>query len=229
MIHRTHPIRILPLALALLSLGFARGAAQETSKSALESDPAGWKEIMPGPNLAGWTRLPMPPTGQLGRQQWHLDAETKTLNCDGDGGHDWLRYDREVGNCIYHVEWRFTPVEGKSGYNSGVFARNSADGALWHQAQVGSSSGGHLFGNTLVNGQPQRFNLSNKLKDRRVKPAGEWNTYEITCKGPRLSVWVNGAVVSEFPDCQVPRGYLGLEGEGFRIEFRNLKLKETAP
>jgi hypothetical protein len=224
-----HPSRLYPIALAVLAAGLAHGAAQEASKSALESDPAGWKEIMPGPNLAGWTRLPIPPTGQLGRQQWHLDAEAKTLVCDGDGGHDWLRYDRELGDGIFHVEWRFTPVEGKRGYNSGVFARNSADGAIWHQAQVGSSSGSYLFGETLVNGQKQRFNLSNMLKERRVKPAGEWNTYEITCKGPRLSVWVNGAAVSELPNCEVLRGYVGLEGEGYRIEFRNVKLKEGSP
>jgi hypothetical protein len=27
-------------------------------------------------------------------------------------------------------------------------------------------------------------------------------------------------------DCEVPKGYLGLEAEGYRVEFRNLKLKE---
>jgi len=222
-------VRWAPLAVAILAAGLAWGSQVEATKSALESGPAGWKAIMPGPNLAGWTRLPLPAAGQLGKQQWHLDAEAKALVCDGDRGHDWLRYDREVGDCIYHVEWRFTAVEGKQGYNSGVFARNSADASLWHQAQVGSSSGGHLFGETLVNGQKQRINLSGMLKDRRVKPAGEWNTYEITCKGPRLSVWVNGATVSELPNCEVPRGYVGLEAEGFRIEFRNVKLKEGSP
>ena len=36
---------------------------------------------------------------------------------------------------------------------------------------------------------------------------------------------MNGAVVSEFDECEVRKGYVGLEAEGYRIEFRNLKLK----
>jgi hypothetical protein len=36
---------------------------------------------------------------------------------------------------------------------------------------------------------------------------------------------VNGTVVNEFHDCEVPSGYLGLEAEGYSIEFRNVQLK----
>src|SRR5437764_15164996 len=38
-----------------------------------------------------------------------------------------------------------------------------------------------------------------------------------------LTLWVNGAVTCHFDECNVPRGYLGLEGEGYRIEFRDRK------
>ena len=72
----------------------------------------------------------------------------------------------------------------------------------------------------------KNFNLSRLVTDSRVKPAGEWNTLEITAHGPVLTLWINGAVTCQFNECNVPRGYLGLEGEGYRIEFRNLKLKE---
>jgi hypothetical protein len=197
-------------------------------RSALERDPAGWKDLLPSERLDGWTRLPIPPTGQLGKQQWSVDAAARLLTCAGDGGHEWLRYDREVGDCIFHVEWRFVPVEGSPRYNSGVFVRNSADGSIWHQAQVGGGSGGFLFGDTLVAGEKKRVNLSGELKEKRVRAAGEWNTYEITCKGTRITVWVNGAAVSEFASCEVPRGYVGLEAEGYRIQFRNLKVKELS-
>ena len=55
-----------------------------------------------------------------------------------------------------------------------------------------------------------------------MKPAGEWNTFEITCKGKDMALWVNGAVTCEWHDCEAyPKGYVGLEAEGFRIEFRN--------
>ena len=36
---------------------------------------------------------------------------------------------------------------------------------------------------------------------------------------------INGAVTAKWTDCQVPRGYVGLEAEGWDIEFRNVKFK----
>ena len=59
----------------------------------------------------------------------------------------------------------------------------------------------------------------------RVKPAGEWNTLEVTARGKTLTLWVNGAVTCQFDDCGMAQGRVGLEGEGYRIEFRNLKVK----
>ena len=49
---------------------------------------------------------------------------------------------------------------------------------------------------------------------------------EITAHGKTLSLRVNGTVACQFDDCDIKRGHLGLEGEGYRIEFRNLRVKE---
>ena len=40
-----------------------------------------------------------------------------------------------------------------------------------------------------------------------------------------MTLWVNGAVTNQWHDCEVPKGYVGLEAEGYRIEFRNVKVK----
>jgi Domain of Unknown Function (DUF1080) len=218
---------VLSVVLLASSASPARSDEGETP-SALERDPSGWTDLLAqaGPELKGWTRGPIPPTGQLNPQsQWSLDAATGHLVCEGNRGHEWLRWDKEQGDFIYHVEWRFTPVPGKPRYNSGIYARNSADARIWHQAQTGDGSGGFLFGDTMVDGQIKRINLSRQQKGSRVKPAGEWNTFEITCKGKDITLWVNGAVTTQWHDCQIPRGYVGLEAEGYRIEFRNVKLK----
>ena len=194
-----------------------------------ERDPTGWTDLLAGagPELKGWTRLPVKPGGKLDAgMQWSLDPSTGVLTCRGDGGHDWLRSDEERGDFIYHVEWRFTPVTtGKRGYNSGIYVRNSADARVWHQAQVGGGPAAFLFGDTLVGGKLERIDLSTQQADRPVRPAGEWNTFEVTCRGKAVSLWVNGRIVNEWHDCEVPRGYLGLEAEGYRIEFRNVKVK----
>jgi len=205
--------------------GVSQALGAET-RSKLESDPQGWVDILPPADLQGWYRVPVPPAGQLGRDQWHVDGEKKVLICDGDGGHDMLLFEKEFGDAIFHVEFRYTKIEGKTGYNSGAFVRNSKDGAIWHQAQFGDARDGFLFGETLgAEGQKKWFNLNKRVTDMRVKPAGEWNTLEVSAAGKVLTLWVNGAVTCQFEDCGREKGYLGLEGEGYRIEFRNLKVK----
>lgn len=203
-----------------------QGAEAAENKSALEADPQSWLDILPPPDLKGWYRVPVPPTGKLGRDQWHVDSDGKMLICDGDGGHDMLLFDQEIGDAIFHFEFRYTKIEGKTGYNSGAYVRNSKDGAIWHQAQFGDARDGHLFGQTLAaDGKKKSFNLARQVKDMRVKPAGEWNTMEVTARGNTVTLWVNGAVTCQFDSCGLEKGHLGLEAEGYRIEFRNLKIK----
>jgi hypothetical protein len=209
---------------ASLLCALCANSAENPSK--LESEPQDWQDILPSADLKGWYRVPVPPTGQLGKQQWHVDTEKKLLICNGDGGHDMLLLDREIGDAVFHFEFRYTKIEGKTGYNSGAYVRNSSDGAIWHQAQFGDANGGFLFGQTPgADNKKKSFNLSKQVTDSRVKPAGEWNTLEVTAVGKILTLWVNGAVTCQFEDCGSEKGYLGLEAEGFRIEFRNLKVK----
>ncbi len=211
---------------ATASLLWAEQVKEAESKSRLQSEPEGWADILPSADLKGWYRVPVPPTGQLGREQWHVDTERKVLICDGDGGHDMLLFDKEIGDAIFHVEFCYTLTPGKTGYNSGIYVRNSKDGAIWHQAQIGSGSGGYLFGETPgAGGQKKFFSLDKQMTGQRVKPAGEWNTVEITARGKVLTLWVNGAVTCQFEDCGREKGHLGIEGEGYRIEFRNLRVK----
>jgi hypothetical protein len=213
--------------LASVPVTAAPPADPAASKSRLESAPTGWIDILPPADLKGWRRVPVPPGAALGRPQWRLDEKEKILVCDGDGGHDMLLFDEEIGDAVFHLEFRYTRIEGQSGYNSGIYVRNSADGDIWHQAQIGDGKGGFLFGQTLdSSGNKTRFSLSQQVADGRVKPAGEWNMIEITAVGRSLVLWVNGAVTCRFEDCGRDKGYLGLEGEGYRIEFRNLKVKK---
>ena len=116
-------MRLCFSSLALLTLFFtSMTTAGYDDLSALERAPEGWTDLFAqaGPELKGWTRAPLPARGKLSeRSQWSLDAATGHLICEGNGGHEWIRWDKELGDCIFHVEWRFTVVPGKKGYNSG--------------------------------------------------------------------------------------------------------------
>jgi len=217
---------LLVLGLLTIVVSPIRAADVAAARSALETNPEGWTNIMPPADLKGWSRVPVPPGGKLGRAQWHVDTDKDLLICDGDGGHDMLLTEKEYGDAIFHFEFRYTKVEGKKGYNSGAYVRNSKDGAIWHQAQFGDANGGYLFGETPTSdGKRKFFILKDKVTGHRVKPAGQWNTMEITARGKTLTLWVNGAVTCRFEGCRAKRGHVGVEGEGYRIEFRNLKVK----
>ena len=155
---------ILVLVLSLCSGGQAALGAE--SPSALEADPEGWVDVLPPVDLKGWYRVAVPPSGELGRPQWHVDADQKLLICDGDGGHDMLLSEKEFRDAIFHAEFRYVRVEGKSGYNSGIYVRNSQNGAIWHQAQIGDASGGYWFGETPVDGKPNSLCSPRKSKTR---------------------------------------------------------------
>jgi hypothetical protein len=157
--------------------------------------------------------------------QWHIDYQKKQILCDGNGGHEWLRFNKEVANFTFHVKWRFTPVTTPNPkYNSGVFFRNNLDGSIWHQAQT-SLAGGYIFGVTPVDGKPTHFNLQKDMKENRVKPPGEWNVYDIRCVGATCTLAVNGEVVNT-TQVGLDKGYVGLESEGYQIEFEDMKLRE---
>lgn len=201
------------------------------TKSALESDATGWTNLLADKSLKDWVRTPLAgnPIVRAGSlsdpSPWKLDPSGEILACDGKSvGHELFRYTTELKDLVLHAEYRFVPVEGETRYNAGVYVRTSADGTIWHQAQA-TLPGGFLFMNTLVKGVAQRVNMSKEMKENRVKPAGEWNVYEIRAVGKQITLWVNGAVVNEFNDAEVLSGYLGLEAEGYNVEYRNVRLK----
>lgn len=59
-----------------------------------------------------------------------------------------------------------------------------------------------------------------------LKPAGEWNTFEIVVAAGGGAILLNGRRVSEFRGCVVQEGPIGFQAEGAPIRFRNVKIRE---
>jgi hypothetical protein len=129
-----------------------------------------------------------------------------------------------LGDYILEVDFRFTPKGADVRYNSGIGLRLSPAGEIWNHAQTGPA-GGYLLGVNQVDGALRGFNLMKEMKENRMKPAGEWNHYEIRVQGDKITLSVNGAAVSEATGIALRKGYIALEAEGHEITFRNMKLK----
>lgn len=64
-----------------------------------------------------------------------------------------------------------------------------------------------------------------KLAASSEKPFGEWNAYDIYAHGDFLEVFVNGTRQNRVEKLPVTSGSIGLQMEGFPIEFRNVWLQ----
>ena len=204
----------------------AAGLAVLLAAGAAIAQPAEWLNLLPDESLKGWTRISIPAIdGLKPTLQWRVDREQQALICDGKGGHEWLRYDKELGNFVLQLDWRFTPrTDGEKRYNSGIGVRLSKWGEIWYQAQTGST-GGYIFGQNIVDGVLKSFNLREQMTENRVKAPGEWNHYEIAAQDDCIRLSVNSVMVSKLERVGLRRGYIGFEAEGYEVTFRNIKLK----
>jgi hypothetical protein len=130
--------------------------------------------------------------------------------------------------------------------NSGIFVRvgdllNPVYTGLEIQVEKGGT-GYHDFG-AIYDLVPPSKNV--------VKPSGEWNHVEITCRGPLVDVALNGEPVAKIncDDFNQPglrpdgtkhkfgvaikdmprRGYLGFQDHGHKVWYKNVKLLELKP
>lgn len=202
-------------------------AAPQESKSALETDPQGWTDLMPGPDLKGWKRALTPDDKMAAEHPWSV--KDGVLSCRGMIGErvkEMFLHETERGDGIFHVEWRVKKAGEKGDYNGGIYVRTAMDGKVWHQAQVALSEkqpwAGDLF--AVTTDGAKRMDVLSKPPSR-AKPVGEWNVHEVTCRGKEISIWLNGAVTATWGGCEVPRGHVGLQVEHFDLEFRSLKFK----
>ena len=69
-------------------------------------------------------------------------------------------------------------------------------------------------------------------RDAVLKPAGQWNAYEIVVRDDRIIVFLNGTKINEWidddPNVDLATGHIGLQmhGAGDDVFFRNVRVRE---
>lgn len=128
-----------------------------------------------------------------------------------------------------HAEWRWPTGPG----NSGVFVHVNPPDKVWplcYEAQLLAGSAGEirLNGGSHIAGLNPKTRSVPRQQPPSEKPAGEWNTYDITCRGNRITVRVNGVLQNDVTGTSVTSGCIALQAEGKPVEFRNLYLEPLA-
>lgn len=225
-----HPVnrrKFLANAVALPAI--AQGIGNPFPAAA--ASPDGFVPLFNGRDLSGWIPVNVAPSTFSVRDGMIVSTGIPT---------GVMRTPRHYENFILELEWRHM----KPGGNAGVFVWGeplTAPGvpfAKGIEVQVidGDSPEGvwtghgdlfSIHGARCVPDRPHPRGWERCLpSEKRANPAGQWNHYRVEARDGRISLAVNGKVVSGVSDCRPRKGYLCLESEGSECHFRNLRIRE---
>ncbi len=210
----------LPIALILSLMTCCTEAAEPSDQDV---------KLFNGKDLSGWEHFLVEDDVKM-EDVWSV--EDGILVCKGTPG-GYLCTKDEYESFKLVVEWRWPEAPG----NSGVLMRITGDPQMLPncvEAQLKSGDAGAIYGfqGFKIDGdQSRRFDLPRvaNLKGLRKivgneNDPGEWNKYEITADGDKLTLTINGKKVNEAVGCDVRAGKIGLQSEGGVIHFRNVTL-----
>ena len=137
--------------------------------------------------------------------------------------------EKDYSNYKLHLEWRWA----EKPTNSGVLLHTSGPDKVWpkcieSQLQSGNAGDFVLIGGTGIKVDGKLNQNTNKIikvikkQDSSEKPAGQWNSYDITCQGDTIINVVNGVLQNTGTNATVSSGKICLQSEGSPIEFRNI-------
>ena len=145
----------------------------------------------------------------------------------------YIRTEDVYQNYKLHVEWRW-PAEPT---NSGVFLFINGEDTTFPrciEAQLQHKNAGDFVimnhSGATVKGvryedAAKQFIGVKKYQDSTERPAGQWNAYDIICKGDTIQLFVNGILQNEAQKTTESSGWIGLQSEGGPIEFRNVYIE----
>jgi Domain of Unknown Function (DUF1080) len=212
---------LLATAVSFPDFSSMTGAGEEETKSLFNAH-----------NLDGWT-----PVGSKANEDWAV--RDGCIVCKGKH-HSWLRSNREYGDFRLELEYQVSP-----GANSGVYVHVPADGNHHRERTFLPPAG---FEIQILDDHAPRYaglkdyQYSASLYDiagaqpHVSKKAGDWNTLEILCVGPRVVVTHNGISVVDASAERYPllalrntKGYVGLQSHNGTVRFRKLRIESPVP
>lgn len=203
----------------------------------LGADGDEWIVQFNGKDLSGWT-IDGPKTftdkADNNKMKPLWTVENGLIRTEGKG-FGFLRYDREFTDFVWHVEYRLSPTKGVNsglGIRTGVFdpKKSTASRPSFFSYEIQLLDDSKAAPTKHTTCSLYRYVAPAKAAH---KPAGEWNTMEITCRGPKIIINMNGTEVLNFDQSSDEKlknkplkGHVCLQSHSNMAEFRNLKIKE---
>jgi hypothetical protein len=220
---------------------------------------AGFTSLFNGKDLTGW-KVPAGDNGHWKVVDGVIDYDAES---EAPGNDKSLYSEREFANFVLRVDWR---IKSTPYINPGVpiilpsgLHKKDADGKEIRMSVPDSDSGIYLRGTSkaqvniwgwpIGSGEVYGYRMDDKMPPavragvtpKRIadRDIGAWNTFEITMRGDRVTVVLNGQEVisnAQLPDVPA-RGPIALQHHGGKkggvwvsppslVQFRNISIKE---
>ena len=205
-----------------------------------------FRDLFDGKSLDGWV-VEGPAKDKTGRTMW--SASDGRIVCLGEG-FGFLRYDRqEFSDFTLRVEYRFIPAPaGKPQANSGLGirtgrfdpkrSRETRPSYAAFEVQLLDDAGSP----PSVHGTGSLYRYKSPTANP-ARPGPEWNTIEVACAGPKITVRLNDRIILEAdqskladvktkpasapaPKAKPRKGYVALQSHSGRVEFRKVQIRE---
>lgn len=157
-----------------------------------------------------------------------------------------MRTERQYENFVIELEWMHEKPAGNAGlflwgapltaigtpFAKGIEIQILDDAYVTGDARANNLYTGHgdifpIHGASMKPDRPHPKGWDRCLpSENRAKPAGQWNHYRVEARDGRVTLAVNGKVVSGGSMCKPRKGYLCLESEGSPAQFRNIRIAE---
>jgi hypothetical protein len=189
-----------------VSADVAGKIADDVETGAIEPTPwgraQGWTSLFDGKTLAGWEAAE-------GKSGYDVRGGQIVLLTQGDSG--YLRTVADYQDFALRLDFKMASMT-----NSGVFLRGDRRGGdpAWTgcEVQVLDDFDWERVTKTTLEPWQHCGSLYGSVapKVAALKPVGEWNTYEIECRGSRMSTKLNGQELwsVDTNDVSVPEGKL---------------------
>lgn len=167
---------------------------------------SGWITLLDGTHLDHWERV--------GKANWRI--VDGSAQADGGGSGHLVSKASFTDFQIRAEFWVDAPA------NSGIFLR-CAD-----PQKIGTAT---CYEVNIFDQRPeQEYSTGSIVNVAKVAPpipkaSGRWNTFEITAKGPQMSVIMNGVKTAEGSDGKFPNGRITIQYGAGIVKFRKLQIK----
>src|SRR5438128_3634336 len=195
--------------LSTLALGLLIGAAAlQLSNPASGQSDGGWVTLVDGTKMGDWD--------EVGKANWAMkDGALVADKLDG----------KDLGYLVSKDSYKDFQIKAEfwvsDDANSGIFIRceqpKSIGAKTCYEVNIFDQRPDPSYGTGAI--------VHIAKVENMPKAGGKWNVYEITAKGPKITVVLNGNRTVEAEDSKFASGPIGLQWGAGTVKFRKVQIR----